>query len=276
MSGRQLLSCLKFGIWLLVLPVLTGCLSDYGEYNGNSSRGIPLSQAMKSSASGSHEPLHGSGSSETYSSVDVEAQASGSTSTSGGGSGGGLSLVSYEKTDYTWQILADTASVIPFNGEIQYLNRFTLTPITMEDDYNHLGLFLSGDIVKLQPGSLPDRAVDNVWMFEAGLEYRRYLTPAHVFISPYLSVGLAGQLLSWDYRNPVYVDGGSIQSDSLAGAGGYAGFGVAFKRNSHLSFFGEADFGGTAFVSETTEGFDNDVFSNYGYFMVRAGLSLKF
>jgi hypothetical protein len=83
-------------------------------------------------------------------------------------------------------------------------------------------------------------------------------------------------MLNWDYRNPVYVDGGSVQSDSLAGAGGYVGFGIAFKRNSHLSFFGEADFGGTAFVSQTMEGFDNDVFSNYGYFTVKAGLCVKF
>ena len=258
---------------MLVLPALTGCLSNYGD---NSSRGVPLSQAMQSSASGSREPLHGSGSSETYSYVDVEAHANEFTSTTGGGPGGGLSLVSYEKRDYTYQVLADTASVVPFNGEIQYINRFTLTPISIEDDYNHLGLFLSGDIVKLQPGSLPDRAINNISMFETGMEYRRYLTPGHVFISPYLSASLAYQLLGWNYRNPVYVNGDKIQSDSLEAVGGYAGFGVAFNRNSHLSFFGEAGFGGTGFMPQTTRGFDNDVFSDFSYFTVKAGLSLKF
>ena len=83
-------------------------------------------------------------------------------------------------------------------------------------------------------------------------------------------------MLSWDYRTPVFINDGTVQSDSLEGAGGYAGFGVALNRNSHLSFFGEAGFGGTVFVSQTTQGFDNDVFSNFGYFMIRAGLSLKF
>ena len=182
MPGKQLLACLKFGFWLVALLTLTGCLTDYSE---NGSRGVPLSQAMKASASGSHERLHGNEANDTgpYFNADVNAGAS--------TGGGGFSLVSYEKRDWDYQALADAAGLVPFNGEIKSLARFTVTPISTEDDYNYLGLFLGGDVVKLQPGSLPDRAVDGIWMFEAGLDYRRYLTKAHVFISPYISVGLA-------------------------------------------------------------------------------------
>jgi len=250
--------------------VLTGCLA-YNE--GNPARGVPLSQAMESSAGGSRGPLHGNSASETQIYEGSEDNANDSTSTS---EGGGFSLVSYEKRDYDYQALADTAALVPFNGEIQTLTRFTLTPIAVEDDYNYLGLFVGGDVVELQPGSLPDRAIDNIWMFEAGLDYRRYLNQAHVFISPYVSLGLSYQLLSWSYRNPVLINSETVQSDSLEGMGGYAGFGVAFNRNSHLSFFGEADIGGTVFLSQTIGGFDNDVFSDFGYFMVKAGLCLKF
>jgi hypothetical protein len=130
--------------------------------------------------------------------------------------------------------------------------------------------------VDLKSGSLPDLAINNTWMLEAGFAYRRYLTPPHAFISPYVTASVACQLLSWDYRNPVYVNSDTVQSDSLEGVGGYAGFGVSLKRNSHLSFFGEAGFGGTLFVGETAQGFNNDVFKNFGYFSMKAGLCVKF
>ena len=276
MPGKQFPFCLKFGFALLGLTALTGCLSDYGEYGGDSSRGIPLSEAMQASASGSREPLHEDHAVAPEIQTDTDASASTSTSGGGSGGGGGFSFVEYEKRDYAYQALADAGVVVPFNGEIQTLTRFTLTPISMENDYNYLGLFVGADRVDFRPGSLADQGIGRSFMFEAGLDYRRYLNPAHVFISPYISASLSYQLLSWDYRNPVVVDNETIQSDALEGMAGYAGFGVAINRNSHLSFFGEADIGGTLFLSETVGGFDNDVFSNYGYFMVKVGLSLKF
>jgi hypothetical protein len=57
---------------------------------------------------------------------------------------------------------------------------------------------------------------------------------------------------------------------------GYAGLGVAVWRKHHVSAFGEAGFGGMAFVGETSEGFENDVFDNFGFFSVKSGLSFKF
>ncbi len=257
--------------------LFTGCLSEdfFSSGSGGSSHGASLSQAMQASASGSHESLHNSGSTESYSSVEVNATAS-SDSPGASGPSGGFALVSYDNRDYCWQVPIDVAYSIPFNGQIESLTRFTITPLSLETERNYLGLFFSGDIVELQPGSLPDRAIKNTWMFEMGLAYRHYFTPAHAFVSPYLTLNGAIQSLQWDYRNPVYVDGTALQSDSLNGVGGYAGFGVAFKRNSHLSFFGEAGFGGTAFYDQSNQGFHNDVFSNFGYFTIKAGLCFKF
>ena len=220
--------------------------------------------------------MHGSGSSQTYTSVNVDANASTSSSGDGGGGVGGFALVSYDNRDYGYQLPVDVAYSVPFNGQILSLTRFTLTPVSFETEHNFLGLFISGDIVDLKSGSLPDQAIKNTWMFELGLAYRYYLTPAHAFVSPYISLNGALQSLQWDYRNPVYVNDNTITSDSLTGVGGYAGLGVAFNRNSHLSFFGEAGFGGTVFQAQTTQGFNNDVFDNFGYFSVKAGLSIKF
>jgi hypothetical protein len=113
-------------------------------------------------------------------------------------------------------------------------------------------------------------------MFEGGMAYRYYFTPAHTFLNPYVSANLAYQVLTWDYRNAIIVNGDTITSDSLNGAGGYVGLGVAINRESHLSFFGEVGVGGTVFVDDTYQGFNNDVFSDYGYFNLKVGLSLKF
>jgi hypothetical protein len=68
----------------------------------------------------------------------------------------------------------------------------------------------------------------------------------------------------------------TISSDDLWGVNGYTGLGLAFARNKRLSVYGEADIGGMGFVSETDQGFNNDVFGNFGYVAVKAGLSLKF
>jgi hypothetical protein len=40
--------------------------------------------------------------------------------------------------------------------------------------------------------------------------------------------------------------------------------------------FGEAGVGGTVFTDQSVQGFNNDVFHNFGYFSVKAGLCVKF
>jgi len=257
----------------LSLP-LTGCLLDEEyETSGSRSRGVSLSQAMTSSASGSHESLHGSSgsSSESYTVVDA-----GSDVAVNAGSSGGSRARGDNGNEEQLEFPVDVAYAVPFNGEIQSITRISGSVFGVMSDYGSIGMFLSGDIVGLNPGTLPDNAIKNTTMFEFGFAYHRYLNPPHAFISPYLSANAALQVLRWDYRNPVHVDGDKIDADSLEGAGGYIGFGLAFNRNSRCYFFTEAGVGGTVFVDETNQGFHNDVFSNFGYFTVKAGLSLKF
>lgn len=270
MAGDKTISFLKLGTLLLASFALTGCLFDEGYESPGGSRGS-LSQAMQSSASGSTEPVHSSRSTETYPPVDANVNVAVAA-----GSGGGMTKADAGR-DYTAQVPMDVAYAVPFNGEFQSITRFTLTPLCLENDRSSIGLFLSGDIVGLKPGTLPDNAIENAFMLEAGIAGRLYLNPAHAFISPYFSANISYQVLFWDYRNPVYTDDGSeIQSDALQGMGGYVGFGIAFYRGSHVNLFGEAGVGGTAFTDTTAQGFDNDVFHNFGYFTVKAGLCIKF
>lgn len=256
---------------LATVFTLTGCITDFDQEDGHEPRGVSLSQAMQTSANGGGQvpARHESGGGQEYAGTDSNSE----TPLTGLGF---LSLVSYDDRDYTLQVPFDVSYAVPFGGNIQSLTRFTLTPVSVEDEHHFLGLFLSGDTVKMRPGSLPDRALDNSWMFEGGIAYRYYFNKAHTFLSPYVSASAAYQVLTWNYRNAIIVNGDTITSDSLNGAGAYAGLGVAINRESHLSFFGEAGVGGTVFVNDTYQGFNNDVFSDYGYFSLKVGLSLKF
>ena len=263
--------------------LLTGCeslieglLEDDGSSGGGHSRGVKLSQAMESSASGSREPLHGSGSRQSHYSEPYTYQ---DTSTDEGlaiGAGSGKTTSSAEEHKFSPQVPFDVAYSVPFSGEFKSITRITLTPICIEDDLFSVGFFVGGDLMKLKSGTLAASAIDDPWMLEMGIAGRLYLNRAHVFVSPYLSANMACQVLFWDYKNPVYVDGDEIRSDTLPAFGGYTGFGLAFNRNEHLSFFGEVGVGGTVFVTTSGQGFYNDVFSNFAYFSVKAGLCVKF
>jgi hypothetical protein len=129
----------------------------------------------------------------------------------------------------------------------------------------------------MKHGSLPDAATDAVWTVGFGAAFRYYFVGPEEAINPYLTAQVGWQGLNWEYRNPIVLGSGeTISSDSLSGFDGYGGFGIAFNRDQWFSLYGELGFGGTFFAGETSEGFHNDVFDDYGYFSVKAGLSLKF
>ena len=269
-----LLFGLKAGI-LLSLPVmLTGCLlDDEGGYTTVShSNGVSLSSAMHASASGSTESLHSSGSSSSHTYYNP-----GSDSTAAVASGAGAASASAGSVgDFNLTIPLDVSYVVPFGGEFRSITRFTLTPISLEEDQATFGVYVGGDIVDLKPGSLPASAINKTRMYEVGLAGKYFLNQPHAFISPYISGSLGVQYLFWHYRNPVFIDGNEVNSDDLPAFNVYAGFGLAFQRNSHLYFFTEAGLGGTVFDAQTGQGFDNDVFHNFGYFSLKAGLCIKF
>lgn len=253
---------------LLVLPLLfTGCelLPDQQD-----SRGVKLSDAMHASATGDQHDLGGRGSQETYDSSD--------TSASSSASGGGIAMaaVSYEKSEFDWQMLADVSYWQPINSDFESISHITLTPLAIEDDHNMLGIYVGGADVQLKSGSLPAQATDRTWMLDAGLTYRYYLNHARNGLSPYATASLGFNMLSWSYRNRITAGGDSFQSDSLYGAEGMLAIGISTRRDYRLSAFAEIGIGGTAFAPVTVNGFDNDVFNDFGFILFKAGVSLKF
>jgi len=267
------LTRLKAGFLLGLLLTLTGCLlDDDGDYStGSHSNGVPLSQAMHASASGGGEvhSSHSSSSSYSYYNSDSDSD---STGGGGGATVAGIGPVS----DFDITVPMDVSYVVPFGGEIRSITRFTLTPISLENEQGNMGIYIGGDVVDLRPGSLPASAVDRTRMLEVGVDGKYFLNKPHAFVSPYISGSMGLQSLYWHYRNPVFLDGNEITSDVLAAFNVYGGLGLAFQRNSHLYFFTEAGLGGTVFRDQTGEGFDNDVFHNFGYFSMKAGMCVKF
>ena len=266
MRTSQIRTLIKLAFVLAFPLLLSGCISP----DESESRGVKLSDAMKSSAKGDQQHLGGS---NPHNDTSPNVDANVTTDTAGSSD---FSEVNYDKSEYTWQVPVDVSYSVPFNGDIQGITHFTLTPLSFEDERNFIGLYVGGAIVDLKPGSLPDLGVDRTWMFETGLTYRRYLNSSWTAFSPYIAVSAGYVLLNWDYRNPVVADGDNIQSDSLEGAEGSVAFGISTQRNSRVSFFGEVGVGGTVFLDTTTQGFENDVFHNFGFVSIKAGLTVKF
>ena len=113
-------------------------------------------------------------------------------------------------------------------------------------------------------------------MLEIGLSYRRYLNSSKTALSPYIGGSLSYQCLFWDYRNPIVSGGVTFEWDSLGGIEGCLVFGISTRRDSRVSFFVEAGVGSTGFFENTNFGFENDVLGSYGFFSVKAGLTLRF
>ena len=272
MPSGQRVVVIRLAYVLACLLSSSGCalLPDADE-----SRGVKLSDAMKSSAQGDHRDLGGSSSHDHYNNPESDDSKS-STTPATVAAVGDFTAVSYDKSDYSWQVPADVSYSLPINSAFQSIIHFTLTPVCIEDERNFFGFYLGGAIVELQPGSLPERAVDQTWMFETGLTYRRYLNSSWNALSPYVAVSAGYVLLNWTYRNPVLAGGETVGSDSLNGVEGSIAIGVSTRRDSRFSFFGEAGIGGTMFSWETNQGFDNDVFHNFGFLSVKAGVSFKF
>jgi hypothetical protein len=247
--------------------LLSGCemLPDQQD-----SRGVKLSDAMRASATGDQHDLGGRRSSDNF--PDTSASVTTTVST-----GAGMDApVSYDKNEYGWQMLADASYSLPINSQFESIEHFTLTPIAIEDERNMFGFYFGGADVQLKPGSLADQATDRTWMFEAGFTYRCYLNSSRTAFSPYLTASAGFALLGWSYRSPVTAGGDSFQSDYLYGAEGTVAIGIATRRDCRLGVFAEAGIGGTVFAPVTVNGFDNDVFNNFGFVSFKAGVSLKF
>ncbi|MDD5139223.1 MAG: hypothetical protein PHY43_03060 [Verrucomicrobiales bacterium] len=257
---------------VVVLPLfLSGCVILPDEQE---SRGVKLSDAMQVSANGDRHDVGGRSSQDYFASTSETTTASAAVSS---GSGGVMdATVSYDKAEYDWQMLADVSYSLPINSQFESLTHFTLTPVAIEDEHNCFGLYLGGADVQLKSGSLAGRATDRTWMLESGLTYRYYFNHSRTALSPYITASAGFTWFNWSYRSPVISDGETFHSDSLYGAEGTLAIGISTRRDYRVSAFAEAGIGGTVFAPVTVNGFDNDVFHDFGFVSFKAGIAVKF
>jgi hypothetical protein len=257
--------------WVALVGVLWLGAGCFGTSSG--SRGVPLSAAMSASARGDRERVADrSRSSEYY--EDDEPAAFMLLPPSRPHESSSLSEP-FDDLDVL-VISGGMERVFPMGGDIRAITRFELVPIAFQGEQAYGGVYCGWGEVRLDDGSLPDQALSGAWVLDAGLIGRIYLNAPKVFLSPYLTGGIFGQILYWDYRTPVKIGGETIDSDSVNGGGGFVGMGLAVARRHHLGVFAEARFGFALFNDSTSEGFANDVFEGYGFVSFRAGVSLGF
>jgi hypothetical protein len=176
--------------------------------------------------------------------------------------------------DYNIHLVFDASHARSFSGELESVTRFALG-IGGESDRNFGALYVAGGPAYFKCDSVAREATKLAHVLDLGLTYRRYFSDPHVFVSPYLALGGSFEALRWRYENAVVVDGEAFAGDTVLGAVGQAGVGLAFNRSERVTFFTEGFVGGTYYANRTIEGFANDLFDSHGFWGLRAGMHIK-
>ena len=128
----------------------------------------------------------------------------------------------------------------------------------------------------IQHTSVLKQSLDGgVTLLNLGLNYKWFTTPGHTFLGQYFSFGFKYNYMLWSYKNPIladyYDDWGKyegtdeISNDGLSGFEFYTGLGFHVLQVKGFQIGTEVSPGVIFWVWETTEGFENDVFSTFWY-----------
>ena len=128
----------------------------------------------------------------------------------------------------------------------------------------------------IQQTSVLKQSLDGgVTLLNLGLNYKWFTTREHTFLGQYFSFGFKYNYMIWSYKNPIFADyyddwgnyAGTeeISNDGLSGFEFYTGVGFHILQIEGFQIGGEVSPGVIFWVWETTEGFENDVFSSFWY-----------
>jgi hypothetical protein len=173
-----------------------------------------------------------------------------------------LSLV----IDYRYPLTGDYKS---FYGARLYMEMFV-------NRHHAFGMTAGAGSLRLKPGSVPDRGAHDPALFDLGFSYRLYFTPPHVLLRPYGTLHLNVGTMLWDYKDDPVADGEEYWRDSAGWADAYVGAGLLVNVSQSFHVFGEMGYGGAAFLDTTYHGFKNELFDDFGYVAIKAGLGLTF
>jgi len=122
---------------------------------------------------------------------------------------------------------------------------------------------------------LKQSLVGGVTLLNLGLNYNYYTTHEHTFLGQYFSFGFKYNYMIWSYKNPILADyfddwgnyegTEEITGDGLSGFEFYSGIGFHVLQVKGFQIGTEVSPGVIFWVWETTEGFENDVFSTFWY-----------
>ena len=131
-----------------------------------------------------------------------------------------------------------------------------------------------------QSSSLRETIYDSPGMVTFGADMRALLTPADRAVRYHLVFGLGVGFLLWTYVTPINTaaeEGGVhyVSDDSLPGLDFHLGVGFTLLRDSGLLVTGEITPGVKLWFDETRNGFTNDLFSSYGFVLLRLQAALE-
>jgi hypothetical protein len=273
------------GVCILACLCTCGCAHiDFGgdddhhhHHHRAPSRSVPLSDVMKQSQATPPEPpaekplqLAALGPLAGISLDQEEAPDSGAAY----GEADWSKSQSTRGQDYNIHLVFDASHARSFSGELESVTRFALG-IGGESDRNFGALYVAGGPAYFKSGSVAREATKLAHVLDLGIVYRRYLSDPSEFVSPYLMLNGAFEALRWRYENAVVVDGEAFAGDTVLGAVGQAGLGLAFNRSERVTFFTEGFVGGTYWANRTIEGFANDLFDSHGFWGLRTGMHIK-
>ena len=139
-----------------------------------------------------------------------------------------------------------------------------------------LDLYAGFRVNKAVAGSALDASVKDPLLFlKAGVEGRYSPLPDWPVFSPYLSAGMAGFYMGWNFRNAVYSGYDTITSDSIGGVVMHVGAGIYLLRLERFRIGIAARPELYLFGMVTGEGFDNDYFDYFDSITVIAEMAVK-
>jgi hypothetical protein len=139
-----------------------------------------------------------------------------------------------------------------------------------------LNLYAGFRVNRAVAGSSLDASVKDPLLFlKAGIEGRYSPLPNWVTLSPYLSAGMGGFYMGWNFQNPLPSGYDTITSDSIGGLSMSVGAGIYLVRLERfrvaIGIRPELYLFGTV----TGEGFDNDYFDYFDTITVTGEMAVK-
>jgi len=182
------------------------------------------------------------------------------------------------------RISEDNDGFYGFSGGVGPMKSEDFAPITRMDIFvgTYIGkhsrweLHLGGSWAPINDTSELDKSLtDGVFLLNAGLDYKWFASSRKVFLTPYVILGGAYNIMWWSYENPIITfDGEKISGDDVDGIEIHAGVGLQLAQTRQFQIGVEVVPSLIIWGPTTGQGFENDVFRDFSLIMFRGTLTV--